>query len=66
LAASGYRATRDSHHYRVIQSLSFTLGVEPGVVDQLDFFRKKRNVDEYERAGLASDQEAEEMVSTIA
>ncbi len=28
LAAAGYRATRDSHHYRVIQSLAFTIGAD--------------------------------------
>jgi hypothetical protein len=26
LAAAGYRAARDNHHYRVIQSLEFTCG----------------------------------------
>src|SRR5580692_11573431 len=51
LAASGYRAARDSHHFRIIQSLSLTLGAESKVVDQLDAFRKKRNVSDYEQAG---------------
>jgi hypothetical protein len=32
LAASGYRASRDQHHYRVIQSLELTIGAERKVV----------------------------------
>lgn len=27
LAAAGYRAARESHHFRVLQSLTFTLGL---------------------------------------
>lgn len=63
LAASGYRATRDAHHYRVIQSLTFTLGVDTKLVAKLDAFRKKRNVSDYERVGLVSEKEAQEMVA---
>src|SRR5262245_43433587 len=63
LAASGYRATRDAHHYRVIQSLALTLGAGSDLVDHLEAFRKKRNVGGYERAGAVSDQEAEEMTA---
>jgi len=62
LAAEGYRAARDSHHYRVIQSLAFTILVEPAFVAQLDRFRKKRNIGTYEIAGAASKMEAEEMI----
>jgi hypothetical protein len=61
LAASGYRASRDRHHYRVIQSLRETLGVEVGVLNTLDAFRKKRNITGYERVGLVSDADAESM-----
>lgn len=63
LAAAGYRATRDSHHYRVIQSLAFTIGADKGLVAQFDQFRKKRNIGGYERAGLVSDQEADAMLA---
>jgi len=66
LAASGYRAARDSHHYRVIQSLAFTMGVELALIDQLEHLRKKRNMGEYERAGIASDQEANETIELAA
>jgi hypothetical protein len=58
LAAAGYRASRDSHHYRVIQSLRETLGAEAAVVATFDAFRKKRNITGYERIGLVSDADA--------
>ena len=61
LATNGYRASRDSHHYRVIQSLAHTLGADKKLIAKFDQFRKKRNIGGYERAGLVSDQEANEM-----
>ena len=62
LAAAGYRASKEAHHYRIIQSLLHTIGAEAKLVAQLDAFRKKRNVGDYERAGLVSRTEAREMV----
>ncbi len=41
LAAAGYRAARDAHHFRVIQSLTYTIGADAKLVAQLDAFRKK-------------------------
>jgi hypothetical protein len=61
LAASGYRASRDQHHYRVIQSLELTIGADPSLITRFDAFRKKRNFGGYERAGVVSDLEANEM-----
>jgi hypothetical protein len=61
LAAEGYRATRDSHHYRTIQSLAFTMGIDSILVAQLDHCRKKSNLGTYEIAGAVSELEAEEM-----
>jgi hypothetical protein len=61
LAAAGYRASRDNHHYRVIQSLEFTIAASRKLVDTLDGFRKKRNVSSYDLAGAVSDKEADEM-----
>ena len=61
LAASGYRAARDSHHYRVIQSLAYTIKADERLITQLDKFRKKRNISDYERAGALSEQEAKEI-----
>jgi len=61
LAAAGYRASRDQHHYRVIQSLRETIGADVALVNLLDAFRKKRNITGYERVGLVSDADAEAM-----
>jgi hypothetical protein len=61
LAADGYRAARDAHHYRVIQSLAYTINADERLITQLDKFRKKRNISEYEQAGAVSEQEAKEM-----
>lgn len=61
LAAEGYRASRDQHHYRAIQSLLLTIGSPLTLVGRLDAFRKKRNIGGCERAGLISDGEAKEM-----
>lgn len=66
LAACGYRAAREAHHYRVMQSLAFTLGSSPDILAQLDRFRKKRNIGGYERAGAVSDLEADEMFTLAA
>jgi hypothetical protein len=63
LAACGYRASRDAHHYRVIQSLAHTIGMDAELIAQIDAFRKKRNIGDYERAGLVSETEAREMVT---
>lgn len=63
LAATGYRAGREAHHYHAIQSLAFTIGASTDLVDQLDSFRKKRNISDYERAGAVSEQEAREMLA---
>jgi hypothetical protein len=61
LAAAGYKAERANHHYRVIHSLEFTLGVEASLIRKFDVFRKKRNITDYERADTISETEAAEM-----
>lgn len=61
LAAEGYRAAREQHHYRVIQSLAFTLKTDPRVIAALEAFRKRRNVADYERAGTVSIADADEI-----
>ena len=62
LAASGYRAARDSHHYRVIQSLELTVGKDSKFIGAFDAFRKKRNVSSYDIGGGISHREVEEMI----
>jgi hypothetical protein len=62
LAAAGYRACREAQHYRVIESLAGTMGIGTRQIGQLQAFRKKRNVSDYERAGRVSQREATEMM----
>ena len=61
LYASGYRATREAHHYRIIQSLAYTINADTEMTTLFDQFRKKRNISGYDCAGMISDQEANEM-----
>jgi len=61
LAAAGYRAARDSHHFRVIESLALTIGADAKLVATFDAYRKKRNISGYERVGMVSDADAEGM-----
>lgn len=62
LAASGFRASKDAHHFRVIQSLRFTIGAPNKTIQKLDAFRKKRNISEYDHAGVVSETELSEMI----
>lgn len=61
LAAAGYRAAREQHHYRTIQSLALTIGWPVAKIDRFDRYRKKRNIGGYEVAGVVSALEAREM-----
>ncbi len=61
LAAAGFRAAREQHHYRTIQSLALTIGWPAAKVNRFDRFRKKRNIGGYETAGVVSEQEAREI-----
>src|SRR3989338_509986 len=62
LLACGYRASREMHHYRVIGSLAYTIGVDADLINKLDKFRKKRNISDYEIAGSVTEGEAKEML----
>ncbi len=61
LAAAGYRASRDQHHFRIIQSLGETIAASAGRIATFDAFRKKRNITGYERVGAVSDADATAM-----
>jgi hypothetical protein len=61
LAAAGYRASRDSHHVRVIESLALTIGADANLIATFDAYRKKRNISGYERVGMVSDAAADGM-----
>jgi uncharacterized protein (UPF0332 family) len=66
LAASGYRASNEGHHYWTIQSLAFTLGIDTKMIDIFNRFRQKRNISDYERTGLISKTEASEIIELAA
>lgn len=59
----GSGGSREAHHYRIIQSLAYTINADPLLILQLDQLRKKRNITDYERAGAVSDSEAKEMIA---
>lgn len=63
LAAAGYRARKEGQRYLVLQSLAFTIKTDAATIKQLDKFREKRNISDYEMAGLVTEQEAGEMVA---
>lgn len=63
LATAGYRASRESHHYRVIQSLELTVVKDAKFIRSCDAFRKKRNVSNYDIDGGISDREVQEMIA---
>ena len=63
LAVAGYRPARESHHYRLIHSLIYTIQASDNLIIQFDMFRKKRNISDYLRAGEVSDQEVTEMIA---
>ena len=64
LRVSGYRAKMGSHHYYTIQSLAHTINLEQDTVDLVDTFRKMRHIGTYEKAGVISQKDAEEIIET--
>jgi hypothetical protein len=63
LAASGYRAGRGEHHYRIIESLALTIGADAAFIERFHSFRKKRSIATYSQAGCVSEQELSEMIA---
>src|ERR1700758_5179631 len=63
LAASGYQAERANHHYRVIDSLSLTLGTDAGNIKNSHIFKKKPKLPAHAGADTISASEVEEMRS---
>ena len=62
LALLGYRTVSEGHHYWAIQSLAFTLGLDSRTITRFNKFRQKRNLSDYERTGMVSEQEVKEMI----
>ena len=61
LAAAGFRPARERAHERAILSLRETAGTAEATVNLLDSVRRKRNQNNYERAGTTSTAEAKEL-----
>lgn len=63
LHASGYRPEKTLQHYRSIAALPLILGAQwEDEADYLETCRRKRNIAEYDRAGVVSVQDASELV----
>lgn len=63
LYASGYDTQKgDSHHFRAIDSLQFTIGLDNDTIDQFQTFRKKRSTGVYEAVGRISENDARQMM----
>ena len=62
LHASGYRASGEGHHERVINSLKLTIGASDTIIRQLNRLRQKRVTNTYDAAGSVSDQEVSEAI----
>mgnify|MGYP001768425817 CR=1 FL=1 len=55
LAAAGYRASGEGHHYWTIQSLAFTMQADDKTIKKFNKFRQKRNISDYERTDVVSE-----------
>jgi hypothetical protein len=65
LLASGYETLKgDSHHFRAIDSLQFTLQADAELVTLFQTFRKKRSQGVYETVGVISQTDAAEMLAS--
>lgn len=66
LAADGFRSSGLGHHATVWAALPFVMGEGyQEVADYLDGCRRKRNLLSYERVGLATEAEVEELVRLV-
>jgi hypothetical protein len=67
LYAAGYRAAKGGYeHYRPIQALPLILGAKyNSEAIYLEACRKKRHIVEYDSAGIATEDDAEELVAFV-
>lgn len=62
--AAGYRPEKALQHYRTLAALPEVLGEQwKDEADYLETCRRKRNIAEYDRAGVATEQDAVELVA---
>jgi len=62
LAAEGYRASKDRHHERLLDSLRHTIDIDVRVLKQLHDVRRARNASTYERPSDTARAEAEAII----
>ena len=63
LAASGYRVKKGANsHYRTIQSLGLTIGLDSNTIADLDAFRSKRHAAGYDSLDAVSRGDAQEIL----
>jgi hypothetical protein len=66
LHASGYRPEKNLQHYRSIAALPLILGEQwKDEADYLETCRRKRNMAEYDMAGVATEQDTSELVDFV-
>lgn len=66
LHVSGYRPEKSLAHYRTLAALPLILGKERSAdAACLDTCRSKRNTVEYDTAGAATQQDAEELIAFV-
>lgn len=64
LHASGYRPEKNLQHYRTIAALPLVLGNRwKDEANYLETCRRKRNIAEYDRAGVVTEQDAAELAA---
>ena len=64
LYAGGYKTSGIGHHYITFQSLKEILPTEyQELMDYFDACRSKRNISDYDRSGIVSGQEADEILA---
>ena len=65
-AAIAPPASRGKHnHTRTLETLEYTIGADAKLIRKLIAFSKKRNVASYDSAGSISDQELDQILSTV-
>jgi uncharacterized protein (UPF0332 family) len=66
LYASGFRASREAHHYRTISAMPLILGDErKGDADYLNACRNKRNDADYRLTGAITEGDANELLQFV-
>jgi hypothetical protein len=63
LQAAGYETPKgEAHHFRALQSLEHTIKLDAPQRDLLDVYRKKRSASVYDRSGMISKADADDML----